>query len=1213
MALRSCIRAAIVGCCTLAAAGAALAQPANDLCVNATVITSLPYLSGDVNYGTATNDTGVNPSCDSTSNTDARQGVWWTFTPATTGTLQLAQIASPSQDTATSVWTGTCGALTQVACSDPESSTFSFTAGVQYFILISKWNTTNATAASNVVLFLGPIAAPADACTAPTPIAILPFATSMLVDTATNDTNVNPSCDSSLNTTGAKQGVWYSYTAGPAGAGLLLSEFGSQDIVLNAWSGASCTALTQVLCSDSEADISLSVPANTTYLLMVSKFNSTSYSTGNTIIFGVRAAAGACCSTSTGACTLTTSTCAAGTVATGGTTCAPDPCAGACCRADGTCTAGLVSACTNVGIYGGNGTSCPPGGPACPASVGRCCTGQTCTVTDSAGCTSIYTAGGTCTTNLCAVPCCDVLTGTCSLVAAGTACSGVQGAGGATCSSITCAAPANDLCANAQVIPGSGPFPLAIFGQNATATDTAVLSPTITPCGGSASSSSSRDVFYTFTPTQSRTYTFSLCNTYTGTLDTTMSIHTGCPAINANNLMCNDDGCVGSAGPSAIGGFAMTSGTTYIIRVARWSTGSGGKFQLDVTTEAFGACCDTSSVCLAKGISQCASPSTFIGDGTSCATSGICNGACCVPATGTCTMTSPASCTGTHGGIGSLCTPAFCPSTTCCNDSTGACTLTGTSPCPAGTTPNAAATCSPALCPISACCNDASGACTVTGSVACPSGTTAHAGVSCSPSPCPGQSCASPIPVAVGTVVPGDLASSVASSAISCSSGVKGLWYSFAAPTTASYSITSTRTSGTGNPSLGIFSACGTEVDCVNPCTGTVASSLQSMTAGQQIVFRLGGCGDTTLTWDLSISFAVVGACCDNTTGDCATSSSGAAGCSATSTYMGDNSVCSAVLCGQGACCNAVSGVCTLATTASCTGQFQSVGTSCSPNPCPQPPPPANDLCSAATDLNSIATFPGTAFHEVTSNHFATNDGPVPNAGACNYSGAQSEGLDNTIWYRYAPAASGTLHIRVAEIDDDFDMLCVFYSGPNCAALTEVPDPTCDGDGNILTPTETADYTRQLVAGTTYYLGIGDWGTSDGGGAVDVTLEFMPDAVPGVCCRGATCSTAYADAAACAAALDTTSTSILSKFVTGSAACNTPVTVPGTLGNVISPCCFANYNHNATLEVQDIFDFLNDWFAGKKGALVGGDGNTGSLAVQNIFDFLNAWFAGGCN
>ncbi len=128
------------------------------------------------------------------------------------------------------------------------------------------------------------------------------------------------------------------------------------------------------------------------------------------------------------------------------------------------------------------------------------------------------------------------------------------------------------------------------------------------------------------------------------------------------------------------------------------------------------------------------------------------------------------------------------------------------------------------------------------------------------------------------------------------------------------------------------------------------------------------------------------------------------------------------------------------------------------------------------------------------------------------------------------------------------------------------------------------------------------------------TPNTCPPPANGVCCRGSTCSTAFADAAACAAAMDTTSpATILSKYVATSTVCNTPVTTPGTLGNTISPCCYANYNHNSQLEVQDIFDFLNDWFGGKKAAIVGGDGTTGTLAVQNIFDFLNSWFAGGCN
>ncbi|HMN42683.1 MAG TPA: GC-type dockerin domain-anchored protein [Phycisphaerales bacterium] len=60
----------------------------------------------------------------------------------------------------------------------------------------------------------------------------------------------------------------------------------------------------------------------------------------------------------------------------------------------------------------------------------------------------------------------------------------------------------------------------------------------------------------------------------------------------------------------------------------------------------------------------------------------------------------------------------------------------------------------------------------------------------------------------------------------------------------------------------------------------------------------------------------------------------------------------------------------------------------------------------------------------------------------------------------------------------------------------------------------------------------------------------------------------------------------------------TPVVTP--------PACVPDFNHSGGLEVQDIFDFLNAWFAGDPAADVNGHG----LGVDDIFDFLNAWFAG---
>jgi subtilisin-like proprotein convertase family protein len=56
----------------------------------------------------------------------------------------------------------------------------------------------------------------------------------------------------------------------------------------------------------------------------------------------------------------------------------------------------------------------------------------------------------------------------------------------------------------------------------------------------------------------------------------------------------------------------------------------------------------------------------------------------------------------------------------------------------------------------------------------------------------------------------------------------------------------------------------------------------------------------------------------------------------------------------------------------------------------------------------------------------------------------------------------------------------------------------------------------------------------------------------------------------------------------------------------VAPHCAADFNNSGGLEVQDIFDYLNAWFAGSAAA----DFNGGGLAVQDIFDYLNAWFAG---
>lgn len=132
--------------------------PANDACAGAIALTLNTPVTGDL--ATATADAQENalaaPAC--WSDTPANGGtlpttdtpVWYTFTPATSGSYVVStdQNLGQSVDTQIQLYTGTCGALTAVAgaCSDDISGgnwqstvTTTLTAGTTYYILLDGW------------------------------------------------------------------------------------------------------------------------------------------------------------------------------------------------------------------------------------------------------------------------------------------------------------------------------------------------------------------------------------------------------------------------------------------------------------------------------------------------------------------------------------------------------------------------------------------------------------------------------------------------------------------------------------------------------------------------------------------------------------------------------------------------------------------------------------------------------------------------------------------------------------------------------------------------------------------------------------------------------------------------------------------------------------------------------------------------------------------
>jgi len=125
------------------------AVPANDLCANATNISSFPYSSGVLSTNCATNDV---PAVGSSTCGAHDYNVWYKFT----GNGNQMQIStcdgSTTFDTEIHVYTGSCGSMTEVICNDDglgcsngqSSFTMCTTNGTVYYISIGSYQTSGA-------------------------------------------------------------------------------------------------------------------------------------------------------------------------------------------------------------------------------------------------------------------------------------------------------------------------------------------------------------------------------------------------------------------------------------------------------------------------------------------------------------------------------------------------------------------------------------------------------------------------------------------------------------------------------------------------------------------------------------------------------------------------------------------------------------------------------------------------------------------------------------------------------------------------------------------------------------------------------------------------------------------------------------------------------------------------------------------------------------
>ncbi len=188
--------------------------------------------------------------------------------------------------------------------------------------------------------------------------------------------------------------------------------------------------------------------------------------------------------------------------------------------------------------------------------------------------------------------------------------------------------------------------------------------------------------------------------------------------------------------------------------------------------------------------------------------------------------------------------------------------------------------------------------------------------------------------------------------------------------------------------------------------------------------------------------------------------------------FQGGGTTCDPNPC-VGACCFP-DGSCSVLTEDDCaaaTGSYSGGGTDCDPNLCPAP----GDACSNPVEITAVPFV--TQFD---------NDEALPGAPSCNSSYSVTQ---NDWWFTYTPAEDCYIVLDVAEVTS-YDMVMGIYTGPDCNNLTNI---------DCLDDPEPYHVEFEATGGTTYWFQIGDYGSGEGGGLTDFSLDC--GAVPsGACC-----------------------------------------------------------------------------------------------------------------
>jgi uncharacterized protein DUF1566 len=271
------------------------AAPPNDACSSATVITALPFTETRVTLAATTSPDDPVQSC-AGGRAHGAQSVWYRFTASAAGPF-VVDTAGSTYDTVLSAYTGTCGALAEVACNDDAGETtvqskLSLAAESGQTVLIETTAFDPGTSGT-LTLNVSPAShAPVnDACSGATEITAFPFTDTILTSEATTALDDPLQSCTSGGPVRNSNSVWYRVTA-PAEGTLVARTVGSDyDTVLTAYTGT-CAQLVETECNDdvaasTQSEASVPVTTGQTVLLEVTQFDGLG---GGTLVFTVSAA-----------------------------------------------------------------------------------------------------------------------------------------------------------------------------------------------------------------------------------------------------------------------------------------------------------------------------------------------------------------------------------------------------------------------------------------------------------------------------------------------------------------------------------------------------------------------------------------------------------------------------------------------------------------------------------------------------------------------------------------------------------------------------------------------------------------------------------------------------------------------------------------------------------------------------------------------------------